>query len=154
MHYVSLTQGKSTSVDDADFVWLSKKKWLAIKRGYNWYAARNEGGQMLFMHREITKCPKGFEVDHIDGDGLNNSRRNLRVCSRSQNKMNCKSPSNNTSGVKGVSYVKTKGTWYAYIKINGKMKNLGTYRNKGKAIAARQKAERELFGEFAFKGVF
>jgi hypothetical protein len=92
--------------------------------------------------------PKG-DVDHIDGDGLNNKWDNLRDVTHSQNLMNSAVRSDSTSGYKGVSYDKARDRWYAYINIGGKRKMLGRHRTMQEAVTARQNAERELFGDFA-----
>jgi len=110
-------------------------------------------GLMYKVHRIIWLMqtgdwPKG-DVDHIDGDGLNNRWSNLRDVTHSQNLMNAAVRSDSTSGHKGVSYDKTRNRWYAYINLNGKRKMLGRHMTKQEAISARQKAESELFGEYA-----
>lgn len=92
--------------------------------------------------------PKG-DVDHIDGDGLNNKWDNLRDVTHSQNLMNAAVRSDSTSGYKGVSYDKARDRWYAYINIDGKRKMLGRHKTMQEAVNARQNAERDLFGEFA-----
>jgi hypothetical protein len=92
--------------------------------------------------------PEG-DVDHIDGDGLNNKWDNLRDVTHSQNLMNAAVRSDSTSGYKGVSYDKARDRWYAYINIDGKRKMLGRHKTMQEAVTARQNAESELFGEFA-----
>jgi hypothetical protein len=92
--------------------------------------------------------PKG-DVDHIDGDGLNNKWENLRDITHSQNLMNAAVRSDSTSGYKGVSYDSRRDKWYAYINIDGKRKMLGRHRTMQEAITARRDAEQDLFGEFA-----
>src|SRR5690349_13550488 len=87
MKIIPLTQGKVTLVDDADYEELSKFKWCAVKHNRNFYASRSQylgyvNGKMktksIFMHRLLLKPDKGFVVDHLDGDGLNNQRYNIR----------------------------------------------------------------------------
>lgn len=92
--------------------------------------------------------PEG-DVDHIDGDGLNNKWDNLRDVTHSQNLMNAAVRSDSTSGYKGVSYDKSRDRWYAYINIDGKRKMLGRYNTLQEAVNARQLAEDGLFGEYA-----
>ena len=79
------------------------------------------------MHSVIAKTPKGLETDHIDGDTLNNQKRNLRVCTKSQNQHNRKISSNNKSGFKGVSYNKKNKKWQADIQCNGVKIYLGYF---------------------------
>lgn len=83
---IPLTQNKVVTVDDSDFETLSKFSWHAAKRGQRFYAARREGwkGPMVYMHRQLVGRG-GLDVDHIDGDGLNNQRKNLRAVTRLQN---------------------------------------------------------------------
>lgn len=80
------------------------------------------------------------QVDHIDGDGVNNSYENLRVVTNLENHRNCKKQSNNTSGFTGVVYDKRRGLWMARIKIKGTQKHLGYFVNIEDAIEAREAA--------------
>ena len=83
---------KYAFVDDADYEWLRKFRWSAHKtRGGQWCAERWVRGRkkrMLKMHREILGAKKGQEIDHINRNGLDNQRKNLRICSRSENLIN------------------------------------------------------------------
>lgn len=130
---IPLTQGKVALVDREDYEELSKYKWCAHKKLRTFYAVRNSTkdfrgkGHTIQMHRKIINCPIGMEIDHIDGNGLNNTRANLRVCTHSQNLMNIGKRSNNTSGFKGVSFDKQLKKWLASIHINCKQKNLGLF---------------------------
>lgn len=92
-------------------------------------------------YRSFPKC----HVDHIDGNTLNNSPKNLRSASNSQNMRNTKMWKNNTSGVKGVYWNSHASLWYAAIGINGKNKSLGYFKVKNEAVAVRKAAE-EKFG--------
>lgn len=91
----------------------------------------------------------GFWVDHINGDTLDNRRSNLRLCTVSGNNHNRMKSKNNTSGYKGVSWLKQNQKWRAYIKVNSKDKHLGCYLDKEDAARAYDKAAKEYFGEFA-----
>ena len=139
-------------IDAGDYEEVSKYKWFFT--GHR-YAARhikvNGRRKYEYMHRFLLKPKAGFETDHINGDGLDNRRANLRVCTVSQNQANRPPPKNNVSGVKGVSYVKTrtrKAKWLAGIEVNGKAINLGWFRTKESAAKARKIAEEKYFGEF------
>ena len=88
MREIPLTQGKVALVDDADYEWLSKHKWYCLKTAKLEYAAREENGTTVYMHREILGFPKGVDIDHFDGDGLRNVRNNLRICSHEKNLQN------------------------------------------------------------------
>jgi len=88
-------------------------------------------------------------IDHIDGNGLNNSWGNIREATPEQNACNQKVRSDSTSGVKGVSYDKKRGMWYVYIDVEKKRKHLGRYATKDEAISARAAAEKIYHGEYA-----
>ena len=94
--------------------------------------------------------PENKVTDHSNGNTLDNRECNLRSCTTAENNMNSKPPSNNTSGYKGVSFSKRDNKWRARIVYEGHEKSLGLYDNKEDAIKARQKAEKELFGEYSF----
>lgn len=89
--YIRLTQGLFEEIDAKMAEWLSRWKWYAKrttakKEDYGtYYAARKEKGRTIYMHRQITYCPKDMEVDHINGNSLCNKSENLRICTRSQN---------------------------------------------------------------------
>ena len=102
------------------------------------------------MHREILGItdPK-INVDHLDGDGLNNQRSNLRVCTDSQNGANRGKQKNNKSGYKGVHWNKKTKKWAAQIQYHKKVLNLGYYSDIIEAAKAYDKKALELFGEFA-----
>lgn len=104
-----------------------------------------------YLHRFVMNCPKELEVDHINHNGLDNRKENLRIVTHHQNKFNNPIQLNNTSGVTGVSWSKTKNKWRAYITINDKQKSLGYYTEKEDAIKARKQAEEEYFGEYRRK---
>ena len=101
------------------------------------------------MYREIVGAGSGQVVDHKDGDGLNNTRENLRVCSRSDNEHNRRIDTKNSSGFKGVYFNKPMKKWMARISINNKRMYLGCYDNKVDAARAYDKAAKKHFGEFA-----
>ena len=134
--------GKFALVDDADFDWLSQLKWRDSCNGY-----ASSGVKSIKMHRLIMQTPKGMHTDHIDGNGLNNQRSNLRICTQSQNGMNRGAQINSTSGNKGV--FKRGKRWKSQIKVGKKIKYLGYFASKTEAAIAYNKAALEHFGEFA-----
>lgn len=150
MKKIPLSQGKFALVDDDDFERVSKWKWSYFKAQDGCErAVRNNGKTSVYLHRFLVEPPKGYEVDHIDHDGLNNQKSNLRIATRSQNAANRRLQSNNTSGYIGVSKLKGKQKWLSYAKKNGKSFNLGCYDTPEEAARVRDKKIKELHAEFA-----
>ncbi|KKN70096.1 hypothetical protein LCGC14_0434210 [marine sediment metagenome] len=147
---ISLTQGKFAIVDDGDYEELSKHKWCATKGRSTYYARRAEYREYIYMHRQILSQPDGILTDHRDGNGLNNTRDNLRICTKGQNSMNQRPQKGGSSCYKGVSWHKARGKWHARIELNQKTKHLGIYDNEIEAAKAYDNAASELFGEFAY----
>ncbi len=85
---IPLTQGLVAIVDDADYEYLSQFKWCARKAGNTYYAVRQENKRFICMHIQIIGRRPGLEIDHIDGNGLNNRRSNLRFVTLRQNQQN------------------------------------------------------------------
>lgn len=148
MKKITLTQGKFVKVDDSDYEKLNKFKWFAHKAGKQWYASRNLSKKTIKMHRVVTNAPEGKDVDHKDGDGLNNQRSNLRVYTRSQNLFNKPKQSNNTSGFKGVSFCKRDNVWRAQIDVCKKVYRLGDFKTAELAYEAYCKACVKYHGDF------
>ena len=140
---ILLTQNKIALIDDIDYKIISQFKWYAHHSHNNiWYAVRNgppkkNGFQTrILMHRLIIFPPKCFQVDHINNDGLDNRRRNLRIVTPTENSHNAQLQINNTSGYRGVCYHNRDKIWMAYMTIAGKFTHLGrftTARNAAKA---------------------
>lgn len=154
MRVIILTQGQHTVVADDVYEWANKFKWQAMKGRCTYYAVRKirlEDGSRAtsFLHREIMKASPSDEVDHRDGDGLNNLDENLRICSRLENARNRAMQRNNTSGFKGASFRATRGKWQASIWIAGKQKNLGYFDTAVEAAREYDRAALGRFGEFA-----
>ncbi|GAJ01158.1 unnamed protein product [marine sediment metagenome] len=150
---IALTQGKVALVDDADFEWLNQWKWYAFKDPRVYYARRNsyENGKVctIQMHRAILNPPLGSDSDHINGNGLDNRRTNLRVCTHAENCQNRRKPTGCSSRYKGVSWRKRTRKWRAYIWINGRQKQLGCFDEEEEAARAYNKEALEQFREFA-----
>jgi len=148
MKKIKLTQNKYVLVDDKDFNYLNQFKWHAIKGRNTFYAARNiyKNGTRKYirMHNLIL----GNGVDHIDNNGLNNQRKNLRLVTPQQNNMNQIMRKNNKSGYKGV-YPRINGGFAANIRINRKSIHLGVFNDKIEAAKAYNQKAKELFGEYA-----
>ena len=116
------------------------------------YAGFNSAKKYHYFHRLVIEC-NGMQLDHISHGTMSfvdNRRSNIRIVTESQNQMNRSIFANNKSGVPGVHWYKKTGKWMAYIWLEGKMVYLGLFDNIEFAIGARQQAEREYFGEYAF----
>ena len=138
MKKIPLTREMFAIVDDKDFEWLNQWNWHTQQGYKTWYAVRKSKGKRIKMHRQILGCTKNEQVDHRNGNGLDNQRHNIRKCTRSQNMQNLPKREGGSSIFKGVSWEKTCNKWRAGIKLNGKRTWLGVY-----------VSDTELFGEFA-----
>ena len=144
---IPLTRDKVAIVDSCDYLELIKYKWSASKLGNVFYAVRNGEGPNVLMHREILEAPEGSMIDHINHNGLDNRRCNLRLCTRSQNGMNrCKNANNR---FKGVSWHKDIKKWRAQITVKGRRISLGYFFCIVKAAKAYDKAALRYYGVFA-----
>jgi HNH endonuclease/AP2 domain len=147
---IALTHGKFALVDDEDYQWLSKRKWRFNMKGYASRSIRQAGKlTTLYMHRAILDAPKGLIVDHIDLNGLNNQRANLRLASRKENAHNRGNQRNSKTGLKGVSKAQKGVGWTARIRANEKYIYLGVFKTSELAAAAYDKAAKKLHGNFA-----
>lgn len=151
---IKLSRGLVALVDDEDFEWLNQWKWCYG----NGYATRRQyigdGRYTGFrMHRLIVGLAtgEGHQVDHINGDRLDNRRSNLRICDVSNNKANCKPYANNKSGYKGV-YKDRSGKYTAQIRVAGVINYLGTFADPKDASRAYMDAAIKMRGEFANAG--
>lgn len=155
---IELTQGYQTIVDNEDAD-LAKYKWRVDNNRLNHYAVRsvqcNGKWAVVLLHRVILSRVLGREierhemVDHRDGNGLNNARSNIRLCTNQQNQANSRCPSHNTTGLKGVGRYRER--YRAYIKVNGRTIHLGYHDTPESAHEAYYNAAQHYFGEFASK---
>lgn len=151
MKKIELTRGYVTMVDDDVYAVLAQLRWRASKQINTEYAVRWDNKKLVYMHRMIIGYPDlgvDLEVDHVDGDGLNNQRDNLRIATKSQNRRNMRK-TRGTSQFKGVSLERKRSIWRAMIKQNGKNIQIGRFANEEEAAHAYDAKARELFGEFA-----
>lgn|SRR4030042_6971499 len=140
MKEIPLTKGKFAIVDNEDFEFVNHWRWKYHKDGYAVRTAT--GGKQIYMHREINKTPKGCITDHINRNGLDNRRANLRVSTYSQNGFNAGMWGHNTSGVKGVGWNEQKGKWQAKAMVNQKNVHIGFFSKIGDAAKARTNWEK------------
>lgn len=149
---VSLTQGYEAIIDADDAHLVESYNWCAQVQRNKIYAVRTSRlkskQHQVRMHRVLMGNPSGFEVDHVDGNGLNNRKINLRKATQSQNQQNSTISKNNTSGFKGVTWSKRSKKWQAQITIDRKYKQIGKFDTPEDAHAAYTKASAELHGEF------
>ncbi len=147
VRHIALTKGKFAIVDAADYAYLSRFRWHATECRGRFYAATVINGKSVSMHRMLMNPSEGKVVDHIDGNGLNNRRANLRLCTPTQNRRNTR-PRRKTSAFLGVS---RRGDKYlARIKHRGRSLYLGLFDTEVEAAQARDDKAKELFGEFAW----
>lgn len=152
---ITLGNGLVALVDDEDYHNVSRYTWHAKRCGCKVYAetstwdSLNKNKVNVYMHHLI--CPGASRVDHKDGDGLNNTRLNVRPASASDNNKNKGAQSNNTSGYKGVIREKKsrRNPWRAQIKSDGRYIRIGGYQTPEQAALAYDKAAILIHGEFA-----
>jgi hypothetical protein len=150
---VPLSQGKFAIIDAGDANRVLGFNWSYRQHRGREYAIRAlpGGRRNVFMHVELMgPLPDGFEVDHIDGNGLNNRRNNMREATRHQNMHNARGRRVSRSGYKGVSLNACSGRWIARIFLEGRQRSLGCYDTAEEAARAYDAAAREAWGEFAF----
>ena len=149
MRRIPLTQGREALVDACDYNFLMQWKWCITVNGYATRNLKSRG--MLTMHRAVVGRYRGNfqQVDHINGDRIDNRRSNLRHATASQNGRNRGKNKNNTSGHKGVWWNKRRKKFYAAIKVNRKSIHLGVFDDPKKASEVYKQAALELHKEFA-----
>ena len=159
MQTIPLTKGMVAIVDDDYYEELSKYKWCAKKNKRNYYAERSHWDGRRFvsiqMHRQIMGRPNGDDLfcDHINMNGLDNRRENLRLVTRSVNTHHARLSKNNKSGFRGVYLNKNSKKWVATIKVNNKRHHGGTFSCISDAIVARDYLAKKYFGEYAVLNV-
>jgi hypothetical protein len=154
--FIPLTKGYEAVIDAEDVRLVEGVNWWALIGKWNAVYAvcktpcdANGKRKTVYMHRVVMDAPDGMEVDHYNGDGLDNRRStNLRLATHSQNQHNQRIRNANTSGTKGVSWMEDVKKWRANIRVNGKQKHLGCFVDITDAAAAYAKASAELHGEF------
>lgn len=152
---VPLTQGKIAIIDDEDAERILAYKWFAAWHGPSkiWYAHRSERidgkGQTVRMHRFILNAPSRLQVDHINRDGLDNRRSNLRLATHAQNQRNRLSALANTLGFRGVRELPRGGAFSAHIKVDGEAIRIAPFKTAEDAARAYDLLAKHYHGEFA-----
>lgn len=173
MKEIKLTNGMAALVDDEDFEYINQFKWFAHKGGNTFYADRHQWidgkDTTVKMHRVIIglKPSDKLHVDHINHNGLDNRKENLRVCTFHNNIKNKQSVKGSTSKFKGVStetkkyFNKTNQEWRmsslkykARICVDYKQIFLGSFSSEIDAAKAYNEAAEKYFGEFAYLNTF
>lgn len=156
---VIVISGINVTVDTDDVKRINERHWYLNKAQmrkygrYYFYNDRtvNKKKETITLHRYIMRCVKGdgLSVDHINGDTLNCSKNNLRICTNAENIRNSKKPKDNTSGYKGVQFHKAAGKWMVGIKVQEKEIYLGLYTDKVEAATVYDVAALYYFKEYA-----
>jgi len=152
---IPLTQGKYAIVDQDDFEKLKEYKWYVIVDRCNWYARRaaKKGNKrcQISMHRAVMDPPNGFFVDHINHNGLDNRKMNLRIVTAQQNSWNTRrGRGRSNSKYKVVCWHKTRQKWEVNIRTDNKSKYIGSFADEKEAAAAYDKAAKKHRGKYAF----
>lgn len=154
-HYkIPLSRGEFALIDKDDYNIIKQYNWNC------WFSPKTPGLKYAFssvkakhrMHRLITNCPPDKEVDHIDNNGLNNRKSNLRICDRTHNMFHVGPTKRNTSGYKGVSWSKKHRKWVTHIRVNKRSTYLGAFDDIVEASEAYNNKAKEFQGEFQYYG--
>lgn len=132
-----------------DYTWNIKRD--REKDAYKYVVSTGKNGKRIFLHRLVTNCPKGKDVDHVNHNTLDNRKENLRPLEHYKNIGHCKVYTNNTSGVKGVNYDKARDKWKACLVVNKKTKLNKRFDTFEEAVKARQEAEEKYQQGFRYK---
>lgn len=152
--YITLTKGYHAVIDADDVPLVGGFNWLALLAPRTVYVMRHKKTQAgpnvkFYLHRVLLDAPPGLTVDHINGDGLDNRRANLRLATHAENCRNARRASTNTTGFKGVTYLQREQRWQAQLYFEGQLKYLGSFEHPELAHAVYCAAARFYFGEFA-----
>lgn len=160
-----LTEAERIAVGDTHWALIDASDCRRLQV-YNWRLLAGHNGRLyavahgghvtgiVYMHRLVLGTPKGLETDHINGNGLDNRRANLRIASASQNRANMGKPrrpdgSVHTSRFKGVSWDRSRGKWQAQIRVEGRCRNLGRFDDEVSAAKAYDAAAATAWAEYA-----
>ena len=150
---IPLTRGHYAKVDPEDYCWLSQFRWHYVRTGRTFYAVRSDysggRGRKIWMHREIMGTAKGLVCDHVNHNGQDNRKHNLRNCTVAQNNLNRQRYRNSRSRYKGVWWCKCMQMYGSEIQAFGATECLGYFVHEVEAARAYDAAARRLHGEFA-----
>lgn len=152
MNWLPLSQNEIAIVDAEDYARCAQFKWSLMRTPHTCYAYRKDGADTIYLHRFIVGALTGIEIDHIDRDGLNCRRYNMRVATRVQNARNRIVPQTvSGSGYRGVTRRDTiRESWAARIMSPDRVRiNLGAFDTREEAARAYDAAARRLHGEHA-----
>ena len=148
---IPLTQGQYAIVDPERYEELAKHKWFAVRNDGRFYAVRSAKNKNVKMHHVIIGTEEGKVIDHINSNGLDNRKANVRFATSQQNSWNQrKQRGNSSSKYKGVSWEKKRKEWRARITFKGRVVHLGRFDTEEEAAMAYDGKAREFFGEFAW----
>lgn len=149
---IPLSQNKYALVDDDDFERVNRHKWHIHSNGTREYAARNHltvrGWRQQLLHRFILGVD-GEEIDHINRDGLDCRRANMRICNRAENACNRRKAQGKSSQYIGVSWYTRIGKWQAKVQVDGRVHHLGYFESELEAARAYNAEAQLRHGEFA-----
>lgn len=150
---IPLTRGHFAKVDPEDYGWLAQFRWHYVRTARTFYAVRSGysggRGRKIWMHREIMDTPIGLVCDHVNHNGQDNRRGNLRNCTVAQNNLNRQHYRNSRWRYKGVWWCKDMQMWGSEIQAGGEAEFLGYFVREVEAARAYDAAARRLHGEFA-----
>lgn len=153
---ISLTQGKSTLVDDEDIIIANRYKWHALRGRNTFYAVNNvcidKQERPIYLHRLLLGLDAGDirQVDHVNHNGLDNRRENLRIVDHRKNQWNSHPRSNCVSKYKGVTWDKQRGKWQARCMVDGHRYCIGRFDDELSAAIAYNSFATKCFCEYAF----
>lgn len=148
--FVAMTRGYVAMVDAADIGHLDRK-WQANPQNRTVYAKRGGRKGTVYLHRLILHVQPGMEIDHVDGNGLNNSRSNLRACSHGENNAHRRKPRRALSSSRflGVSWRRIEKKWCARLSTKVSSQHIGYFDSEHEAALAYDAAAARRFGRFA-----
>lgn len=148
MRLIPLTRGQFATVDDDDYESLAEHNWHALKQPNTYYAARSvksDGKKItIWMHRQVNGTPPDLLTDHINGDGLDNRKENLRCASHQDNMINCGRHKSCISIYRGVSWHISNRRWIAQITVDYRNIYIGGFSSEEEAHIAYESRRREL----------